>query len=139
MTQPAEQKQSSAFLNSTEAQLFVSNIQASCDFYTRNLGFTVAFTYGNPPFYGQVTRGRAKLNLRVVGEPVFAGDIREREHLLSATITIGAASDLEELFESFQTAEVPLHQTLKTEPWGARTFVVSDPDGNFILFAAEAD
>ena len=69
---------------------------------------------------------------------MFTG-IREREHLLSATITIGSASDLEELFESFQAAEVPLHQTLKTEPWGARTFVVSDPDGNFILFAAEAD
>ncbi|WP_407045994.1 VOC family protein [Mesorhizobium abyssinicae] len=27
------------------------------------------------------------------------------------------------------------HQTLRTEPWGARTFIVSDPDGNLICFA----
>ena len=26
-------------------------------------------------------------------------------------------------------------QTLKTEPWGARTFIVRDPDGNLVLFA----
>jgi len=125
-------------LNSVEPQLFVADIQRSCDFYASRLGFAVAFVYGDPPHYAQVFRDNARLNLRHVDEPVFTG-IREREHLLSATITIGAASDLEELFESFQTAEVPLHQTLKTEPWGARTFVVSDPDGNFILFAAEAD
>ena len=33
------------------------------------------------------------------------------------------------------TAEVPFHQPLNTEPWGAGTFVVSDPDENLILFA----
>ena len=59
-------------ITSTEAQLFVADIQASCDFYTSKLGFEVAFVYGDPPFYGQVTRDRASINLRVVGEPVFA-------------------------------------------------------------------
>jgi hypothetical protein len=34
---------------------------------------------------------------------------------------------------------VRFHQTLKKELWGARTFVVLDPDGNLILFAAPAD
>ncbi|WP_435528297.1 hypothetical protein [Mesorhizobium abyssinicae] len=24
---------------------------------------------------------------------------------------------------------------MRTEPWGARTFIVSDPDGNLICFA----
>ena len=53
-------------LNSTEAQLFVADIKASCDFYTEKLGFTVAFVYGDPPFYGQVTRDHARLITRVV-------------------------------------------------------------------------
>ncbi|OCP36555.1 hypothetical protein BC360_04025 [Ensifer sp. LC163] len=28
---------------------------------------------------------------------------------------------------------------LRTEPWGARNFIVLDPDGNLILFAGPAD
>jgi catechol 2,3-dioxygenase-like lactoylglutathione lyase family enzyme len=126
-------------LNSTEAQLFVADIQASCDFYTNKLGFTVAFVYGDPPFYGQVTRDQARLNLRVVGEPVFAGDVREREGLLSATLTLAAADEIHQLFLSYQAAGVHFGQTLKREPWGARTFVVVDPDGNLILFAGPSD
>jgi catechol 2,3-dioxygenase-like lactoylglutathione lyase family enzyme len=126
-------------LNSTEAQLFVADIKASCAFYTDKLGFTVAFVYGDPPFYGQVARDHAKLNLRVVGEPVFAGDIREREHLLSASLTVATTDEIKQLFLNYQTARVRFHQTLKKEPWGARTFVVSDPDGNLILFAGPAD
>jgi catechol 2,3-dioxygenase-like lactoylglutathione lyase family enzyme len=122
-------------LNSIEAQLFVANIKSSCDFYTNKLGFAVAFTYGDPPFYGQVVRDNARLNLRLVCEPVFVGDIRKREQLLSASITVATAREIEQLFLSYQAAGVSFHQSLKKEPWGARTFVVSDPDENLILFA----
>jgi uncharacterized glyoxalase superfamily protein PhnB len=122
-------------LNSIEAQLFVANFKSSCDFYTNKLGFAVKFVYGDPPYYGQVVRDHARLNLRLVGEPVFAGDIREREHLLSATITVDTANEIKQLFLSYQAAGVRFHQTLKKEPWGARTFTVMDPDGNLILFA----
>ena len=122
-------------LNSTEAQLFVADIKASCDFYTGKLGFEVAFVYGDPPCYGQVTRDHARLNLRVVGEPVFMGDIREREHLLSASLTAASADQIQQLFSSYQAAGVHFSQTLKKEPWGATTFIVRDPDGNLILFA----
>jgi catechol 2,3-dioxygenase-like lactoylglutathione lyase family enzyme len=126
-------------LNSTEAQLFVADIQTSCDFYTDKLGFTVAFVYGDPPYYGQVTRDKARLNLRVVGEPVFAGDVREREGLLSASITVASADEIKQLFLSYQAVGVRFAQTLKKEPWGARNFIVLDPDRNLILFAAPAD
>jgi uncharacterized glyoxalase superfamily protein PhnB len=126
-------------LNGIEAQLFVSNIRNSCDFYTGKLGFAVAFVYGDPPFYGQVVRDRARINLRLVCEPVFAGDVRKREGLLSASITVGTAKEIKQLFLSYQAAGVGFHQALKKEPWGARTFVVSDPDENLILFAGPAD
>jgi len=125
--------------NSTEAQLFVADIKASCDFYADKLGFTIAFVYGDPPFYGQVTCDQAKLNLRVVGEPVFVGDIREREHLLSASLTLATAEEIKQLFLSYQAAGVRFSQPLKKEPWGARTFIILDPDGNLILFAGPAD
>ena len=139
MTREAGKTAPQPILNSTEAQLFVADIKASCDFYAEKLGFTVAFVYGDPPFYGQVTRDHARLNLRVVGEPVFVGDIREREHLLSASLTVATVDEIKQLFLDYQAAGVPLHQTLKKEPWGARTFIVRDPDGNLILFAGPAD
>jgi len=127
-------------LNSVSAQLFVANIKTSCDFYTDKLGFAVEFTYGDPPFYGQVVRDNARLAFRVVPEPVFAGDVRKREHLLSASITVATANEIKQLFLSYQAAGVSFHQALKKEPWGARTFIVSDPDENLILFAGpEAD
>ena len=139
MTSPARPVAPRSILNSTEAQLFVADIQASCAFYTDKLGFAVAFVYGDPPFYGQVTRDHARLNLRAVDEPVFAGDIREREQLLSATLTVATRAEIEQLFLSYQSVGVPFQQSLQKESWGARTFVVRDPDGNLVLFAGPAD
>ena len=122
-------------LSSIEAQLFVANIKSSCDFYTNKLGFTVEFIYGDPPYYGQVVRDNARLNLRLVCEPVFVRDVRQREHLLSASITVDTANEIKQLFLSYQASGVAFHQALKEEPWGAKTFIVSDPDENLILFA----
>ena len=120
-------------LLAAEPQLFVASVVTSCEFYTKKLGFTVAFVYGKPPFYGQVFRDGAQLNIRHLDEPAINPEFRDREHLLSASITV---DDAKPLFLEFQTAGVLFHQTLKTEPWGARTFIVCDPDGNLILFSS---
>jgi catechol 2,3-dioxygenase-like lactoylglutathione lyase family enzyme len=137
---PARRKQTTPrpVFTAVEAQLFVADITRSCDFYTNKLGFAVEFVYGDPPFYAQVVRDNARLNLRLVLEPVFAGDVRKREGLLSASITVAGASEIKELYLAYQAAGAPFHQTLRKEPWGARTFVVTDPDENLILFAAPA-
>jgi uncharacterized glyoxalase superfamily protein PhnB len=125
-------------LSELEAELFVADIKASCDYFTTKLGFTVVFTYGEPPFYGQVKRDNARLNLRMVCEPVFVGDIREREQLLAASMTVESAAEIRQLFLDYQAAGVDIFQPLKQEPWGARTFIVRDPDGNLLLFAGPA-
>ena len=139
MTVETKQSPSHAVLSSSEAHLFVADIEASCAFFTTKLGFTTAFVYGDPPFYGQVKRDSARLNLRRVGEPVFVGDIRLRETLLSASITVDTAAEIKQLFLAFQAAGVDFHQPLRKEPWGSRTFIVRDPDDNLVLFAGPAD
>jgi catechol 2,3-dioxygenase-like lactoylglutathione lyase family enzyme len=126
-------------LTSVAAQLFVRDLKTSTDFFTMKLGFTIDFVYGDPPFYGQVSRDNARLVLRYVDEPVFAGDIREREGLLSAAITLASADEIKQLFLAWQAADVPIPQVLRKEPWGSKTFIVKDPDGNLILFAAPAN
>lgn len=135
MTDPTKQPAPQAILSSMSAQLFVTDIKASCEFFTGKLGFRVDFLYGDPPFYGQVIRDNAHLALRLVCEPVFVGDIRQREHLLSASIAVDTSDEIKHLFLDFQAAGVSFHQTLRKEPWGARNFIVLDPDGNLILFA----
>jgi catechol 2,3-dioxygenase-like lactoylglutathione lyase family enzyme len=133
MSKTASQRRPKTVLHAAEPQLFVSDLTASFAFYTQKLGFGIAFRYGEPPFYGQVERDAAKLNLRVVDEPVLDPGLRDREHMLSASITL---DDADALFLEFQSAGVDFAQTIKDEPWGARTFIVRDPDGNLILFAS---
>jgi catechol 2,3-dioxygenase-like lactoylglutathione lyase family enzyme len=128
---PAESLSKPTLL-AAEPQLFVTDVAASCHFYGEKLGFTVAFIHGEPPFYAQVFRDGASLNLRHLDKPAINPDLRAREHLLSASIPVDEADPL---FREFQTAGVSFHQALKTEPWGARTFIVRDLDGNLILFA----
>lgn len=126
-------------LTSVAPQLFVRDLKASTDFFTTKLGFTVDFVYGEPPFYGQVRRDKVRLALRHVDEPVIAEDIRQREQLLSAEITLASADQTKQLFLTYKAAEVPFAQPLRNQPWGAKTFIVKDPDGNLILFAGPAD
>ena len=52
--------------------LFVRDVAASAAFYRDTLGFAIDFLYGEPPFYGAVSRGEACLHLRCVHEPNFA-------------------------------------------------------------------
>jgi catechol 2,3-dioxygenase-like lactoylglutathione lyase family enzyme len=139
MSDIPERAPSPPVFTSIEPQLYVANVQRSCDFYTERLGFAIEFVYGEPPFYGQVSRNHARLNLRLVSGPVFLKGVRKREGLLSASITVASASEIKQLFLDYQAAEVPFYQTPKREPWGSETFIVSDPDDNLVLFAGPAD
>jgi uncharacterized glyoxalase superfamily protein PhnB len=76
------------------------------------------------------------LNLRQVDGPVLAGIRHATEQLLAATITL---EDAKPLFVEYQQAGVEFVQSLKSEPWGARTFMVRDPDGNLLLFAGRGE
>jgi uncharacterized glyoxalase superfamily protein PhnB len=40
--------------------------------------------------------------------------------------------------QHFELAGATLHQLLRTAPWGPRTFIVADPDGNLLCFAGSA-
>ena len=128
-----------AVITAAEPQLFVRDLMTACDFYTGKLAFSVAFTYGEPPFYAQVKRDQARLNLRCVDSPVLDPALRDTEQLLSAAMTVGTGAELEQLFFEFQSAGVPVFQTLRNEPWGAKDFIIKDPDGNLLLFTGPAD
>jgi catechol 2,3-dioxygenase-like lactoylglutathione lyase family enzyme len=139
MPDHAETNSIKPVITAAEPELFVADIKASCDFFVAKLGFAIVFTYGEPPFYGQVRRGGARLNLRCVDRPVIDPGLRDREELLSAALTVATAEEIKQLFLEFQAASVTFFQTLKLQPWGARNFIVKDLDGNLLLFAGPAE
>jgi catechol 2,3-dioxygenase-like lactoylglutathione lyase family enzyme len=136
---PSQDTRSRPVISAIAAELFVADIKASCDFFTQKLGFSIVFTYGEPPFYAQVKRDRALLNLKCVDYPVMDPALRDRESLLSADMAVDTHDEIEQLFVEFQAAGITFFQTLRKEPWGAKTFIVRDPDGNLLLFAGPAD
>jgi catechol 2,3-dioxygenase-like lactoylglutathione lyase family enzyme len=129
---------SKATILGAEPQLFVTDIKRSCEFFCGKLGFTLVFSYGKPPYYAQVGRDAAHLNPRCVEQTVIESTVRNREELLSASMTVATADEIELLFLEFQFAGAAFHHTLKKQPWGAKNFVVKDPDGNLLLFAGPA-
>lgn len=112
-------------------QLFVFDVEASCRFFVEKLGFSVRFTYGKPVFYALVQRNNACLNLRYV--PVAVLNREADRDLLSASIPVG---NVKALYLEYRSVDVPMHQPLKKQPWGSEDFIVRDPDGNLIHFAA---
>jgi catechol 2,3-dioxygenase-like lactoylglutathione lyase family enzyme len=134
----AKSSPSKATIVAAEPQLFVTDIKRSCEFFREKLGFTLVFSYGEPPYYAQVGRDTVRLNLRCVEPTIINSAIRDREHLLSASMTVATAAEIKLLFLEFQTAAAVFQQKLKKQPWGAKNFVVKDPDGNLLLFAGPA-
>ena len=134
----AKSSPSKATITGAEPQLFVTNIKRSCEFFQQRLGFSLVFSYGEPPYYAQVRRDAARLNLRCVERTIIESTLRDREELLSVSMTVATAHEIKLLFLEFQSAGVIFHQKLKKQPWGAKNFIVKDPDGNLLQFAGPA-
>lgn len=116
-----------------EAQLFVRDLESALEHYVEALGFGVEFRHGDPAFYAQVRRGSARLNLRQTDLPPFdAAFLKSERDVIVATVTV---PEIERLAEELTATGAVFHRKLHTEPWGARTFIVGDPDGNLICFA----
>jgi catechol 2,3-dioxygenase-like lactoylglutathione lyase family enzyme len=124
-------------LMNAEPTVFVTDVRRSLDFFVDKLGFKVAFTYGEPAFFGQVVRDAAMIAVRFVHRPVI--DRSSEPDLISASIWV---SNARQLFLELQGRGVAFRQTLRREPWhgqGQGSFIVEDPDGNLIGFGGRTD
>jgi uncharacterized glyoxalase superfamily protein PhnB len=117
--------------------LFVSDVPATAAFFNDKLGFETDFLYGNPPFYGSVSRAGACLHLRFVHGPNrFSQQAAEEDSLILATIEV---SDVKSLYEEFAGRGVAFSQPLEHQAWGGTDFHVRDPDGNAFSFVTYDD
>jgi catechol 2,3-dioxygenase-like lactoylglutathione lyase family enzyme len=114
------------------AQVPVCDIDPSVAWYRDVLGFGVDYVYGDPPFYAQLRQNTVAFNLRRTSDRRWARPPVDEE-LLAVRIEVG---DVKALYLQVRANGAELHQTLRTEPWGQRTFVVCDPDGNLLSFGS---
>jgi catechol 2,3-dioxygenase-like lactoylglutathione lyase family enzyme len=123
-------KVSEKYLCAAYPMIFVADVTKAADYYRNKLGFKVAYLYGDPPFYGMMTRDGAGLHFRhVCKNPVD----RTEDDLLATAIPV---KGVKALFLEFKKKGVEFHQTLKAQPWGSTDFIVKDIDGNLLCFAS---
>lgn len=115
--------------------LFVRDVPASAAFFRDKLGFEIDFLYGEPPFYGAVSRDEVCIHLRCIRQPNFAELAAREVSLILATIEV---SDVYALFKEFEGRGAEFPQTPTQQAWGGTDFHVRDPDGNVISFVTYA-
>jgi len=113
--------------------VFVSDVTAAAAFYRDSLGFSIDFLHGEPPFYGSVSRDGQRVHLKFVHEPVIVPSANDRDAFIVVFVEV---DDADGLFAEYHAAGVTIAQRLENQPWGWRDFIVEDPDGNRICFAA---
>lgn len=117
------------------ACLFVTDLDRALAFYRDVLGFDVAYTYGEPPLWGELQRDGAILNLRFVDASPWVDGVRDADQLLSAYVL---TTDATALFVGYQARGVDFHERLQRKPWDNDEFIIRDPDGNLVLFGSAA-
>ena len=100
----------------------VSDIGRAVQFYESVFGLEKTFENGDPVGFVIMKQGGAELHLTLVKEHV--GKTQNVAHLM-------VDEGVDELYRRCEAAEgARIIKRLRDAPWGLRTFVVADPDGN---------
>jgi catechol 2,3-dioxygenase-like lactoylglutathione lyase family enzyme len=102
--------------------LFVSDVRAAADFYTQKLGFTLAFSEGEPPSFAGVNLGQVQIFLQQ-GTPAPAG--------CSVYFVVGNA---DELCEFHRANLVDVVEGPEDRPYKLRDYTIRDPFGYYLTF-----
>ena len=100
----------------------VPDVLAAAEFYTNRLGFTLGFTWGEPPMTAGVNLGNVQVFLER-GTPASGG--------AAVYFVVG---DADELFAFHQGNGVEVVEELGDRPYGLRDYMVRDPYGYVLGF-----
>jgi catechol 2,3-dioxygenase-like lactoylglutathione lyase family enzyme len=102
--------------------LAVPDLQAAIDFYTQKLGFTLGFTWGEPPTFAGMNLGEVQLFLSQ-GTPSPEG--------CSAFFVVG---DADALYEFHRAGGVEVVEEIADRAYDLRDYVVRDLNGYRLIF-----
>ncbi len=113
-------------LNKSTAIFAVRDVQETCDFYVRTLGFKVNWLWETPPTFGCV--GLGKVEIYLCQQPELAGRIEGHMHIFDV-------EDVAALYAQHQASGAAIISPLENKPWGVYEYTVRDCNGYHLRFA----
>ena len=102
--------------------LHVKDMPAALAYYRDKLGFSITFTWEEPPRYVCLRLDDAAIHLNAYVPPAGPSHI--------AIFCKG----VDALYEQLVGRGVEITEPIQNEPYGMRDFVVTDPDGHRLVF-----
>ena len=106
------------------AGLAVSDLAAAVEFYTKQLGFQQAFSWGEPPTFAGVNLGKVQMFLEK-GSPTPSSETG------AVYFIVG---DADQLYEFHRANGVEIAQVIDDRPYGIRDYTVRDMYGYYLVF-----
>ncbi len=103
-----------------------SDILATLQFYKEVLGFETTWTYGEPPTFGSASGGGTTIMFNL--QPELAAKVGGHQHWIKV-------DEVDELYRKHLANGATIVTPIADKPWGAREYVVSDPNGYHLRFA----
>jgi catechol 2,3-dioxygenase-like lactoylglutathione lyase family enzyme len=103
--------------------VFVNDLDATVDFYTQKLGFTLAFKWGEPPSFAGLNLDRVQIFLDATRKPDPNG-----------CCLFFNVADVDELLAFHRANGVEIAQDIGDRPWQIRDYTVRDLNGYHIVF-----
>ncbi|MFZ1991292.1 MAG: ankyrin repeat domain-containing protein [Alphaproteobacteria bacterium] len=113
------------YFESSTPQIEVKSIAASIDYFVQKLGFEKEWEAGNPASFACVFR-----------DDVFIFLSSQHPQLGRTQIAI-SVRDVDALHEEYKARGATILQPPQSRPWGGRTIVVVDLDGNLLSIASQ--
>lgn len=121
-------------------ELFVEDMKASIDFYTKVLGFEVLREH--PGDYaslgcGDVTLGIGPISKLPEEDGYFTREVASLRRGLGVEIVL-EIDDVDEWYRLVSGSGHPVFEPLQERPWGLRDFRIVDPDGYYLRLTSKA-
>ena len=102
----------------------VKNLHKTVEFYNRQLGFEIQFTWGDPPVHAGVTFGNATLHFN-----------QQESAVTSSNFWLYfQVEDVDDLYELYRSRDIELVDEPQNREWGMREFNIRDLNGLAVRF-----
>ncbi|WP_342087691.1 GNAT family N-acetyltransferase [Dyadobacter sp. OTU695] len=117
------------FISHAEPVFSVKDVAETVKYWHEVLGFPGHWTWGAPPNHGGVSWHGAFIQ--------FSQDSEAAGRMRGQSVWI-RVRNIRELYQCHQDRKAEIVMHLEKQPWGFEEYVVKDPNGHYVTFAAPA-
>src|SRR4051794_3803292 len=107
-----------------------ADVGSAVDYYTGVLGFTKVFVFGDPPVYAGLRRDEAQLYISRDGK--LAATLKDLDLHPDVYLWV---QEVDRVFAEHRSRGAKIIEPVEDRPWGARQYVIEEPNGYHIKIA----